>query len=219
MPPTKKQFPSPLVGLCALASLALETTCRAQVAFIPIVGFVPTGSTLTVTPVVTPDRRYVRLGVDAFFNNLNGFTTLAVPAAVGGAFGGGFGGFGGFAGMNGVMAPPPGLAGTGLAGSVSSSGEPLAGPITPPSGFVAGDPLDRARPASGRPDADRGAEARFGPDLPGLGADGTDPGFSAEADSERPAARAVRKSLPNHRHAPRLKSTRRPGTNLGPKSP
>ena len=58
---------------------------------------------MTVTPAVSADRRYVRLSVNAFFNDLNGFTTFSFP---GGAVGGGnFGGFGGgiTAGMNGVI--------------------------------------------------------------------------------------------------------------------
>ena len=62
----------------------------------PIVGpgsvaFVPTptplfiGPTLTVVPVVSADRRYVRMSLTPQFNSLNGFTTIQVPAAVGGS--------------------------------------------------------------------------------------------------------------------------------------
>ena len=42
--------------------------------------FVPTGATMTVTPVVSADRRYVRLGVNAFFNDLNIFRRSRSPA-------------------------------------------------------------------------------------------------------------------------------------------
>ena len=39
----------------------------------------PNGVTLTVTPVVSADRRYVRMTLTPFFNALNGFTTIHVP--------------------------------------------------------------------------------------------------------------------------------------------
>ena len=81
----------------------LQTTAKAQIAYVPIPGFVPTGATMTVTPVVSADRRYVRLSVDAFFNDLNGFSTFSFPGAAvgGGNFGGAGAGFN--AGMNGVI--------------------------------------------------------------------------------------------------------------------
>jgi len=109
--------------------LAVGSRAQAQIAYIPGVGFIPSGQTLTVTPVVSADRRYVRLTVNPFFNALNGFQTFNVFGAVGGGnfggalgglggaggglggagggFGGAGGGFGavgvGFAGMNGAM--------------------------------------------------------------------------------------------------------------------
>ena len=56
------------------------------VAFTPQVAQLPTGSTLTVTPVVSADRRYVRLTLSPFFNSLNGFTTYqSQTGAVGGS--------------------------------------------------------------------------------------------------------------------------------------
>src|SRR5262249_29152570 len=62
------------------------------------------GQTMTVTPAVTPDRRYVRLSVNAYFNVLNGFQSFTTPlAAVGGPVTGGGGSFN--AGMNGVIGP------------------------------------------------------------------------------------------------------------------
>ena len=47
---------------------------------------------MSVAPVVSTDRRYVRLGVTPIFTGLQGFDTFPVPATVGG---GGFGGPGG----------------------------------------------------------------------------------------------------------------------------
>ena len=35
--------------------------------------------TLTVTPVVSADRRYVRMTLTPFFNTINGFSTFTVP--------------------------------------------------------------------------------------------------------------------------------------------
>ena len=46
------------------------------VAYTPQIGSVPNGVTLTVTPVVSADRRYVRMTLSPFFNANNGFTTF-----------------------------------------------------------------------------------------------------------------------------------------------
>ncbi len=80
-----------VVGMMGFVMLTVGSRSQAQIAYIPGVGFIPSGQTMTVTPVVSADRRYVRLGVDASFNALNGFTAFNIPAAVGG---GNFGGFG-----------------------------------------------------------------------------------------------------------------------------
>jgi hypothetical protein len=84
--------------LVAGLALPLVSPGRAEaqgaVAFNPSVGLIPDGVGLGVTPVVTADRRYVRLGVNANFSTINGFMTLPVPAAVAG--GGNQGGAGGF---------------------------------------------------------------------------------------------------------------------------
>jgi hypothetical protein len=90
-----------VVALLVLGNF--HSSAKAQIAYVPEVGLIPTGATMTVTPVVSADRRYVRLSVNAFFNDLNFFSTFSFP---GGAVGGGnFGGLGaGFnAGMNGVI--------------------------------------------------------------------------------------------------------------------
>jgi type II secretory pathway component GspD/PulD (secretin) len=59
------------------------------VAYTPVIGLIPTGQTLTVTPVVSADRRYVRLTLTPFFNALNSLQTFTFGGAgVGGGFGG-----------------------------------------------------------------------------------------------------------------------------------
>jgi hypothetical protein len=95
------------LGLFTLAG-SIQSSAKAQtaIAYVPEVGFIPTGATMTVTPVVSADRRYVRVSVNAFFNDLNGFSTFSFPgAAVSGGGGGNFGGAGGGinAGMNGII--------------------------------------------------------------------------------------------------------------------
>ncbi len=60
------------------------------VAFTPQVGTLPDGVQLNVTPVVSADRRYVRLSLAPQFNTVDALTTLTFPAAAVG--GGGLGG-------------------------------------------------------------------------------------------------------------------------------
>src|SRR5205823_5268060 len=84
-------------GLIVALGGDFDSVARGQgaVAFVPTIGFVPNGATMTVTPAVSADRRYVRLGVHPYFNTINGFTTYSAPlGAVGGT---------GFAGMNGAI--------------------------------------------------------------------------------------------------------------------
>ncbi len=75
-------------GLAAFALMAVLMTpgrAKAQaVGFAPGVGSVPDGVSLGVTPSVSADRRYVRLGVAPGFQTVNGFQNFPVPAAVGG---------------------------------------------------------------------------------------------------------------------------------------
>jgi type II secretory pathway component GspD/PulD (secretin) len=59
------------------------------VAFQPTVGTLPDGVIMFVTPVVSADRRYVRMTLTPFFQTFIQFDTISVPAAVGG---GGLGG-------------------------------------------------------------------------------------------------------------------------------
>jgi hypothetical protein len=124
-------------GLLTLGIQGLAPCARGQaIAFEPVVGFVPTGSTLTVTPVVSADRRYVRLSVNPFFNTLNGFSTFGIPGAVSG-------GPSVNAGMNGVIGPVGVDDGSGINpyGFVGSVGEMRAGPIPMNGGLGAGNSL------------------------------------------------------------------------------
>ena len=100
-----------VAGLLLISSSGLSSTARGQaVAYDPQIGLIPSGATMTVTPVVSPDRRYVRLGVNVFFNELNSLQTFSFP---GGAVSGGGGAFGGFGGMNGVIGGGGGAVGGG----------------------------------------------------------------------------------------------------------
>jgi type II secretory pathway component GspD/PulD (secretin)/uncharacterized protein YigA (DUF484 family) len=56
-----------------------------SVAFVPTPSPLPNGVMLNVTPVVSADRRYVRMSLSPTFNTIEGFTTIQVPAAVGGS--------------------------------------------------------------------------------------------------------------------------------------
>ncbi len=137
---------------CALGLFTLlggfQPAAKAQVAYVPEIGLIPTGATLTVTPVVSADRRYVRVGVNAFFNNLNSFQTFSFPggAVGGGNFGGG--GFGGgiAAGMDGIIGDADYesgvLVGNGMNPQAAGgqAGLMRAGPL-PNGGLGMGDPL------------------------------------------------------------------------------
>jgi hypothetical protein len=133
--------------VCTLVG-GVQSSARAQIAYIPEVGFVPTGATMTVTPVVSADRRYVRLSVNAFFNNLNFFSTFSFP---GGAVSGGqnFGGAGGGlnAGMNGVIGDDGYQSGVQVGARPSGataggqSGELRAGPLPFDGVPAGGDPM------------------------------------------------------------------------------
>lgn len=87
--------------LSALALAAVSAgPASAQVAFVPVVQAFPNGVGLSATPVVSADRRYVRLGITPQFTGLEGFDTYSVPAAVSGG-GGGLRSVGVPVGMNG----------------------------------------------------------------------------------------------------------------------
>jgi hypothetical protein len=124
-------------GLMALGIQGFGPSARGQaIAYMPIPGQALTGSTLGVTPVVSADRRYVRLTVNPSFNVLNGFSTFGIPGAVSG-------GPSVNAGMNGVIGPVgvddgSGINPYGFAGNV---GEMRAGPLPTNGGLGAGNSL------------------------------------------------------------------------------
>jgi hypothetical protein len=106
-----------VAGLIVMASPVFDAPAAGQVAYVPEIGFIPSGATMTVVPAVSADRRYVRLSVNAFFNELNSLQTFSFPG--GAVSNGGF--FGGFGGMNGVMGGGGGGVGGG-GGAVGGAG-------------------------------------------------------------------------------------------------
>ena len=114
MPPIKNVCILLGLGTVWVQCLGTDTFGQA-VAFTPNIAAAPTGQTMTVTPVVTPDRRYVRLSVNPFFNVINGFSSFTTPlGAVSGA--GGVGGGGGGGGLGGLGGGGLGGVGGGLRG-------------------------------------------------------------------------------------------------------
>lgn len=114
-----------LVTLIALYPGA-SPRANAQVAFAPGVSAFQNGVMLNATPVVSYDRRYVRLGMNPVFTGLEGFTTVAVPGAVGGG------------GINGRVPgfPSVGIPGqtfdVGMDGLATQSPYPMANPYASP---------------------------------------------------------------------------------------
>ncbi len=86
---------------CLAITLAFGISAKGQIAFAPVVNSFPNGVTLNVTPVVSHDRRYVRMSLNPIFNSLQGFDAYSVPFAVSGQGGGGAGGGGGLGGLGG----------------------------------------------------------------------------------------------------------------------
>jgi hypothetical protein len=186
------------VGLIALAVRGSDPGAYGQsIAYVPVVGQVFDGSTLTVTPVVSDDRRYVRLSVSPFFNTVGSFQNFTTQL---GAVSGG-----GLAGMNGAI----GQGGVGAIGDGYSSGmmaaqrsDLLAGPYPVAGGFGDFAPTAFAttlEPGGARPDGlaldgqtDQAAARR---------ASATAPGFYRPAKkSTRTAAKSTTSSRPAARN-------------------
>lgn len=108
---------------------------QGAIAFQPEIGTFPSGVMLNVTPVVSADRRYVRLtNLNFTSTTLEGFDNFVIPGAVsGGGVGFGNGGFGG--GGFGF-----GGGGGGGAGGFMSVGSGALGPTGP----MLADPLAAA---------------------------------------------------------------------------
>ena len=207
--PAMKRMMGYALGVFTLLG-GFQPSAKAQIAYIPEVGQIPTGATMTVTPVVSADRRYVRLSVNAFFNDLNGSSTFSFP---GGAVGGGnFGGgaIGGInAGMNGVIGDAGYESGVQVGNGTNAqavggqAGLMRAGPL-PDGGFGVGDPLF---------DAGGNHAGAFGPMAGFEGDEAMAQAMamefnlgrsvrSAAGDSARGQRRSVRKSAkPSHRQS------------------
>lgn len=227
------------VGVVAMAMWAWGSGQPAYgqggaVAYQPFVAPYFNGVTLDVTPVVSADRRYVRMTATPFFNTVNGFTTYSAPLAavsgggvVGG--GGGGGGAGGFAGMNGTVGGMNGAVGgmNSAVGGGRAMGYPMGRPLTtnnasylagdfanqfsqPNAGFASStDPFDRAASSDARNVASAGR--RFPGQATVTGepmrqAWLQQPAFAGHTD--RPAARRGRATTSGRKATHR--STRRP---------
>jgi type II secretory pathway component GspD/PulD (secretin) len=83
--------PASVINVRALNYVAQLTPVigAGAVAFQPQIQTFPDGVQLFVTPVVSADRRYVRMSLNPVFTTLEGFDNFIIPAAVGG---GGLGG-------------------------------------------------------------------------------------------------------------------------------
>ncbi|WP_406699604.1 hypothetical protein V5E97_12150 [Singulisphaera sp. Ch08] len=118
-----------VVGVFGLSEPA--TACGQAVGFFPNVGRFPDGAVLSATPIVSHDRRYVRLGVVPQFTEIEGFSLYQIPAAVSG------GGLGNGSGMDAIMSGPVGYAG-------------MNGPTPGPPGHETRFPTRDRRDLSGR---------------------------------------------------------------------
>jgi hypothetical protein len=142
-----------LVGTLVFIGRWSETPVRAQaVAFQPVVTPFPSGVGLDVTPSVSADRRYVRMGIGVSFTSLLGFDTYSVPAAVSGGMNGAIGGLGG-GGM--------GMGGGGGGFRAAGLGQTRAAGADQGLGFgpIAGDPFARAAEAPSHVPARAAAQA------------------------------------------------------------
>jgi hypothetical protein len=203
-----------VAGVIFLSSPGFQSSAPAQaVAYEPSIGAIPSGATMTVVPAVSADRRYVRLSVNAFFNELNSLQTFSFPggAVGGGGFAGLGGGVAGFGGMNGVIGVGEASGGAGVAMNSgmpgASTGGYAAGPLPLDAEFAeffpefVGDPLLDANAPAG----------------PGLGRDaGHDAGGAPVAQPARArvrpgqGARATNQPVERQRPKAARKSSRRP---------
>jgi hypothetical protein len=189
----------------AIAFSMLATGARAQaVGFQAVPGFIPQGPVLNVTPAVSFDRRYVRLGVNPQFIANVRFQNFMVPAAVGGGPGGpgALGGIGGLRGLGGAGGGGAGGAGGGAAGGGVLAG--MNGVIDPmqarvgvfggadrssPSIMMDSSPPARTRPAARATAKPKPATAAATPARPGT-AKAANPGQPTGGTTNPPATAA-----------------------------
>ncbi len=153
------------VGVCLAGPRGAEAQA---IAFAPTVATIPDGVSLNAIPVVSADRRYVRLSVNPSFQVVNSIQSFPIPFAVsglgsgGGAGGGGAGGAGGGAG--GLLGTAMGM--NGPAGGVAgASGQPMMNTSQPWAGAYSADGLDPTEdwswsPPARRPKATRSKSVR-----------------------------------------------------------
>jgi hypothetical protein len=115
-----------LLTALLLTAPAPEARGQGAIGFQPVVTPFADGVFLNATPVVSADRRYVRIGgINASFQALRGVQpfTFTAGGVAGGGIGGGFGGFGGLGNVGGLGA----VSNFGNVGVVPGLG--LAGPV------------------------------------------------------------------------------------------
>ncbi len=155
------------LGLFALLG-GVPRSASAQVAFAPGIGQIPTGQTMTVTPAVTADRRYVRLTVNAFFNSLNGISSFSFPV---GAVGGGGGLGGGGLGAGGLGGGGFGVGGGFGGGGNLGGGGAVVGMTAGMDGIIGGESYDTGVQVGLQANAPQPSGMRAGP-FPGNGVAG-----------------------------------------------
>jgi hypothetical protein len=202
------------MGLVVASAAWSPGVARSQsIAYTPNVSSILDGAALNATPVVSADRRYVRLTLNPYFNTVNGFSTYSAPVA---AVSGG----GNLAGMGGVIGGGGGAVGPMGSMSLSSStGTYLAGEYSPPpvpsaAGFVESvDPFDQA--AAG-PSRAAGANRRLAGEALAADSEMADP-FALSDAPEEPSVRAGKTSAARRKAA--RKAPRRPATTKSKRRP
>ena len=123
-----------IVALTSLLALGSQRPAHAQgaAAFVPVIGSFPDGVQMNAVPVVSADRRYVRLTMNTQFTSLQSFTTVEIPLAVGGGGIGGFGGFGGGGGGGGGAGGGAGGGGGVGGGRIAAGMDGIIGPAGGP---------------------------------------------------------------------------------------
>lgn len=151
MTPIGRKWKAAAMGLVVAGGAWFNDAARGQsaVAYTPQVSGILNGAAMQVTPVVSADRRYVRVSVNAYFNTVNGFSTYSAPlgavsgggsGSIGGGGGGGLGGgLGGLGGGGGAGAAGGGGVGAGggfagMNGPIGGMG--MSGPTGPMMGYA-----------------------------------------------------------------------------------
>jgi hypothetical protein len=185
-----------------VALLGGESRALAQfgVGFLPIPAPAPDGVVLPVLPVVSADRRYVRLSLTPQFFAFDSFSVVPVPAAVGGGPGGpgALGGLGGGGGAGAGGGGGGGGVGVGGVGVGAAGGNNVGGAAVMVGGPMA--MMDSMFVARGYTPTYGGIVAPR--QLPTAVAMADRPADEAPAPIARPARRHARKAAPAKAPAP-----------------